>query len=257
MFTNMAKKIGFLGCGKIGKAVADDIVLQGINTISYIQDPYYTAHSDKITCPIVTKLDINLLKETDIVVETALPSILIETAPTILQHCDMVVFSVTAFSDESFYNKVVEVCREHGTRIYIPHGAILGIDGLADAGDLLKEVTIETIKPPAALGRSDTQRTVLYEGSTREACKAYPRNVNVHACIAMAGVGFDKMKSLIISDPDITENCHHIVAVGEGFKFELNISSFSSGGVTGAYTPISACGSVRKATESNDIFMFV
>ncbi len=253
----MDHRIGFLGCGKIGKAIANDILSCGINTISFIQDPFYTNEGETISCPVVCELDVSLLQGTDLVVETAMASTLKENAPTILKYCDMLTFSVTAFSDQAFYDQVVEICKENGTHIYLPHGAIIGIDGLADAGDLLHEVTVETIKPPAALGRTDKERTVLYEGTTRDACEAYPRNVNVHACIAMAGVGFDKMTSRIISDPSTTENSHHIVAIGEGFRFELDIASFSTSGVTGAYTPTSACGSVRRATASSDIFLFV
>lgn len=252
----MEKRIGFLGCGKIGRAILDDVVKQALNTVSFVQDPNLDEASG-LPCPIVRARDTALLEQTDLVVECAVASVLKAEAPEILKHCDLLLFSVTAFSDQAFYDLVVKTCSEYGTHVYLPHGAIIGIDGIADAGDLLHEVTVETVKPPRALGRTDTERTVLYDGSTRGACEAYPRNVNVHACIAMAGVGFDKMRSRIISDPETTENTHHILAEGDGFRFDMTISSFSSNGVTGSYTPGSACGSVRRVVGSSDVFRFV
>jgi len=52
----------------------------------------------------------------------------------------------------------IELCRAHNTHIYIPHGAILGLDGIYDARPILRNVTIETIKNPNSLGRDDTER---------------------------------------------------------------------------------------------------
>ncbi len=253
----MGKRIAFLGCGKIGSTMLKDVLEQGTSTVSFVQDPMLDEATANLPCPLVKETTIDLLKETDIVVESAIASVLKTEALTILKYCDMMTFSVTAFGDKEFYDAAEAICQEYGTHIYLPHGAIIGIDGLADAGDLLYEVTMETIKPPQALGRTDTERTVLFDGTTRGACEAYPRNVNVHACVALAGVGFDKMKSRIISDPNTTENTHHILAVGEGFRFALDISSFSTSGVTGAYTPSSACGSVRRVAGSKSVFRFV
>lgn len=252
----MSKKIGFLGCGKIGRAILEDVIRQGLHTPSFVQDPALDG-ADGIPCPVVRERDDALLAQTDLVIECAVASVLKAEAPEILKHSDLLLFSVTAFADQAFYDLVVETCKQHGTHVYLPHGAIVGVDGIADASELLHEVTVETVKPPKALGRTDTERTVLYDGSTRGACAAYPRNVNVHACLAMAGVGFDKMHSRIISDPDTTENTHHIVATGDGFRFDMTISSFSTSGVTGAYTPGSACGSVRRVIGANDVFRFV
>ena len=92
---------------------------------------------------------------------------------------------------------------EWGRKIYIPHGAVLGYDGIFDGREVLEEVCITTTKKPANLGSSVTEKTVLFEGSTREACKKFPRNVNVHAGIAIAGLGFDKTRSRIVADPDV------------------------------------------------------
>lgn len=139
-----------------------------------------------------------------------------------------------------------DLCNTYGHTFYVPHGAILGLDGVFDGCSVLESVKITTIKKPKNLGRTDTKRTVLYEGPTRGACKAYPRNVNVHAGIAIAGLGFEKTQSVIIADPDSPGNTHKIEIEAEGCQFIIDVLSKPVSGVTGVYTPVSACSSVRR-----------
>ena len=114
-----------------------------------------------------------------------------------------------------------------------------------------------TTKSPKSLGRTDEERTVVYDGPTRGACKAYPRNVNVHASIALAGIGFDQTCSKIISDPAVSTNAHEIHLEGDGMDIRMNIESFAAGAVTGAYTPHSACGSLDRICEEGSGRVFV
>ena len=100
-------------------------------------------------------------------------------------------------------------------------------------------------------------RTVVYEGSTREACRQFPRNVNVHATLALAGLGFDQTLSRIIADPVVTTNSHLIEAYGDGVNFKIQVASTAGEGVTGAFTPISAYGSLERVLEKKDGCFFV
>jgi aspartate dehydrogenase len=97
----------------------------------------------------------------------------------------------------------------------------------------------------------------LYEGSTRGACKAYPKNVNVHAATALAGLGFDRTVSTIVSDPELHANTHEILVEGKGFNFHIKVSSTSQGLVTGVYTPLSAYGSLCRSASTNSGILFV
>ena len=72
------------------------------------------------------------------------------------------------------------------------------------------------------------------------------RNVNVHAALALAGIGFDKTHSKIVADPSVNTNTHEIHIVGKGIDFTIRVSSFSEGGVSGKYVPLSACGSLDR-----------
>lgn len=249
----MTKKVGFLGCGKIGGAMLHHLQEQGVQ-VTFIQDIFCQGETD---IPVISAQDTGLLEGTDLVVECATAQVLKENVEGILTHSDLMVFSVTAFADEDFSERVRGLMAETGHKVYLPHGAILGLDGLFDGRHLFDHVHTITTKNPPSLGRSDTEVTVVYEGNTRQVCQLYPRNVNVHAAIALATLGFDRCTSTIISDPSVSTNAHKIMVSSEGIHFELNISSFTTGGVTGKYTPFSACGSLDRVLELGEGFRFV
>ena len=164
-------------------------------------------------------------------IETAVASVVIAVAPIVLKYSDFIAFSTTAFAEEGFPEQVNGLCEKYGHSFYIPHGAILGLDGIFDGRKVLESVKITTIKKPKNLGRTDDVRTILYEGPTRGACKAYPRNVNVHAGIAMAGLGFEKTQSVIIADPNSPGNTHKIEIEAEGCRFTIDVLSKCQGRV--------------------------
>lgn len=249
------KKIGFLGCGKIGGALLRHVAEMADAQPAFIQDPFFPETA--APCPVIRQADPQYYCGTDLIVECATADALKVQIATILSHCDLLMFSVTAFSDEQFERETRELCERHGRRIYLPHGAILGIDGLYDARTLLRTVRVTTTKSPKSLGLPDGKRTVVYEGPTREACRQFPRNVNVHATVALAGIGFDRTFSRIIADPAVTTNSHLIEAVGEGVNFTLQVESAAGEGVTGAFTPVSACGSLDRALLAHGTCLFV
>ena len=248
-------KIGFIGCGKIGGKMLSDLQTGGKHQIVFIQDPMFD--KAKADCPVISECKEELLKETDLVIETATAAVLKNNIEQVLKNCDLMVFSVTAFADPDFYEKVQELTEQYHHRVFLPHGAILGIDGIGDGRALIHQISITTTKNPASLGRTDTERTVIYDGNTRGACEAYPRNVNVHATVALAGVGFEKTHSVLIADPSVDSNTHRIVVDGAGIHFDLTISSQSTGGVTGKYTPYSAVASMHRILGDSEGFWFV
>jgi aspartate dehydrogenase len=247
--------IGFLGCGKIGKAMVKHLKAGTDHTVAFVQDPFFD-NDGLLDCPVLGHLDKSVCRA-DLVVECATADVLKQYYEHYFRQGDVMVFSVTAFSDEAFAEEAFALCRSHNTRIYFPHGAILGLDGIFDARALLTRVTIETIKNPRSLGREDEVRTVLFEGPAREACQLYPRNVNVHAEIALAGLGFDRTQSRIVSDPGVDTNSHVICVSGEGINCRLEITTPATGGVTGQYTPVSACGSLDRVLGGRMPYQFV
>ena len=238
-------RIGFLGYGKIGKAVAAHVLERG-DEVAFVQDPFVT---DAGGAPIVSEADERLLAGADLVVECAMASVLKDNFDAIIEHCSILCFSLTAFADEAFLAHAIDACERTGNTVFVPPGASLGLDGIADGSRIIESVSITTTKSPKSLGLDPaaySEPTVVLDGSTRDACSAFPRNVNVHAAVALAGIGFDRTQSRIVADPSVSTNAHVIEVKGEGIEFELHISSFTTGGVTGIYTPLSACGSIDR-----------
>ncbi|QDR79805.1 aspartate dehydrogenase domain-containing protein [Sporomusa termitida] len=243
----MKKKVGIIGYGTIGKHVFEKLSQDEVEFAFVLER---MAIADNKNGHLFTDSTEEIVRKcaagVDLVIETATSQAVIELAPTILKVADMVVFSATAFADQEFLHQIKQICQTSGHNLYIPHGAILGLDGIFDGKDVLQAVSVTTTKRPENLGRTDTCRTILYEGSTRNVCKLYPRNVNVHAAIALAGLGFDKTQSKIISDPDSPGNTHSIEIKAQGCSFKIEVLSEPISGVTGAYTPVSAYSSIRR-----------
>ena len=249
------KKIAFLGGGKIGRAMLSHVQEKKNAEVAFVYDPFL---KEETVCgvKVVSEIDRGMFEGLDLVVECATAEVVKANLEDILSTCSFMPFSMTAFQEDALREKAKELCARYGTNVFLPHGAILGLDGIFDGRDAFTEVSIETIKNPASLGRDDREKTVVYEGPTREATKLYPRNVNVHAAVALAGIGFDRTHSMITSDPAVNTNTHVIHLTGPGIDFTIRVSSFSEGGVSGKYVPLSACGSLDRVLGGSG-FKFV
>ncbi|MCL2502641.1 MAG: DUF108 domain-containing protein [Bacteroidales bacterium] len=238
------KKIALIGFGTIGKKLYEQICADRLLEVAFIYDP-----QAKVPHPVAlghppTGKDFATV---DLAVEAALPQTVADFGRDILKHTHFMPFSLTSLANPELLDDLLYIANIHQHQLFIPHGAILGLDGIFDGNRLWDHVQIVTTKNPKSLGRSDTEKYVIFEGSARQVARLMPRNVNVHAALALAGIGFDKTKSILVSDPNCTENTHLITAQNADTVFEISIKSNPVGAVTGAFTPVSAYGSVLRA----------
>jgi aspartate dehydrogenase len=114
------------------------------------------------------------------------------------------------------------------SRVYIPSGAICGIDGLKSASaGRIDSVTLTTRKPPKGLEGApylkergiDPARfkdeTVVFDGSAKDAIKGFPQNVNVSAVLSLAGIGAARTRVRIIASPGSERNIHEVEITGD------------------------------------------
>src|SRR5690606_463696 len=99
---------------------------------------------------------------------------------------DLVVSSIGVFKDAGFLERVRTLTERERTQIFLPSGAIGGLDVLqsARATGGLERVELTTRKSPASLGMEAVEERVLFEGSAFDAVEKFPKNVNVALVLA-------------------------------------------------------------------------
>ncbi|WP_425644199.1 aspartate dehydrogenase domain-containing protein [Agrobacterium leguminum] len=241
-------RVGIIGGGTIGRAILEDLVTSRLAEVDYVLVSGRRGDRDlgSFSGAVLTDVEEASARPVDLVIEAALPEVLARVAPTMLQNGNVCGFSCTALADRGTEAAIRRASGTSGFSYYVPHGAILALDGLADGRDVIETVTITTAKSGKSLGMDDAVEGVVFEGAARDVCARFPRNVNVHAAIALAGIGFDRTVSRVVAVPGQEAMEHRVEVTGQGFTWDIRVSSQSLGGVTGAYTPRSAIGSVRR-----------
>ncbi|UCH88630.1 MAG: aspartate dehydrogenase [Thermoplasmata archaeon] len=238
-------KVGLIGAGFIGTTLAKVMEKMKEIEIVYLIDnspAQARALADSLKkVKAVENLE-DVLPKIDLVIEAASQDAVKKYAVKILKAGkDIMVLSVGAFGDEKLWRRVQSTAKKYRGRVYIPSGAVVGIDGLKGAAIAqIRCVEIETIKPPKSLEGAPfisrkkidltkiKEPTVIYEGSAREAVKYFPKNVNIAACISLAGLGFDKTRVKLIADPNATRNEHNIHVKGRFGEFSCKIENMPS-----------------------------
>lgn len=167
---------------------------------------------------IVEELDDLLALSPDAVIEAAGQASAKAAAARILRSgSDLYLLSSGILADEAVFDVLVRAAEEGDSDIVIPAGALAGFDGLATLSRMRPtEVTYRSTKPVKAwVGTpAETQfdlaaltaKTVIFRGTAREAALAYPKNANLAATVALAGIGFDKTQVELVADPAASRN---------------------------------------------------
>lgn len=227
-------KIGLIGCGAIGSTVALAIAegkIPGIELLA-IADPVATDAARKAAaaagCPLLDDDHSLLALHPDLVVEAASQEVVRARACAVLESgADLLIVSVGALADPALMERLLSAAHRCGRRIYVPSGAVGGVDIIksAAAGGI-EEVRLTTTKPPPSLAGAPYVRqrgialealqapTVIYEGPACEAVRLFPQNVNVAATIALAGIGLEKTTVRIVADPAAARNVHEVFVRG-------------------------------------------
>jgi aspartate dehydrogenase len=241
----MPHKIGLIGCGAIGTEIAKAIekgrimaeLVAVCDRNSKCADKLIESLSKK---PVRADLD-ELVDLSDIVVEAASQRAVPAIARAALEKGkSLMIMSVGALADIELYRDVKKMAADHNARVYIPSGAISGLDGLKSASlGTIQKVTLTTTKKPASLDgapyitdnkidlKALSEPTLLFEGTAAEAVKAFPANVNVAATICLAARE-GEVRVRIIADPTIKVNRHEIVAEGDFGQITTRVENVPS-----------------------------
>ena len=238
------KKIGLLGCGAIGTQIALAIDSGKMNAhVTYIYD-FDKNKSETLNSKLTKKSIIvenpHLLSSNsvDLVVEAASQDAVKNHALSILQNRrDLMIMSVGALLDESVLDVLLEACREFKKNIYLPSGAIAGLDAIKSIKNEINSITLITTKNPKSLKGAKFFETnkidvdnikdslTLFDGNAKDAVNLFPANINVAALLSLAGLGSEKTKVRIIADPNTDKNTHSIEVNGKFGRINITVEN--------------------------------
>jgi aspartate dehydrogenase len=197
------------------------------------------AHPDKHVhspCPVFEDSEALIRLEPDLVIECASQRALIAFGARVLaSSIDLIAASVGALADDAVSSRMRSAAAGNA-KLYIPSGALAGVDALAAARPIgISRVRYTRRAPPSVWLRSgaiDADRATdvrapfhVYRGNAREAALKYPKNANVTATIALAGLGFERTEVELIADPGSPGNIHRLDADGEFGQMHCEIST--------------------------------
>ncbi len=241
-----------VGCGAIGSKLAiaiDSGKVRGATLLALVDIVRDSAHKLKLRLRNDVSVFTNLseltsspeFKNVDLFIEAASQTAAKSLSKTIVEsRKDLLLMSVGALADEALLSHLLNAAITHGTHIYVPSGAIAGIDAIKSVKATLESVKLTTTKNPRALAGapffntsdigldSIKEKKLVYEGTAADAVSKFPANINVAAILALAGIGIHETKVRIVADPHITVNQHQIEAVGAFGEMVITVRNVPS-----------------------------
>ncbi len=234
-------RLAIVGSGALGSIIARAIVKdlrEDFELVGILSGRYENALklADEVNTKAYRDLDEVLEERPDYIIEAAGPAVVKEMGEKILaKGINLIVLSVGAFADESFYKAMASLARENNCRVHLTSGAVGGFDVLSSAM-LMEEgrVQILTEKAPKSLvgapyleGKelSEVEAVDVFTGTAKEAIEAFPKNINVAVATALASAGVDKTKVTIRSVPELKSNRHTIKFQGDRVRVAVQIES--------------------------------
>jgi aspartate dehydrogenase len=225
MLSKKRKKVGIVGCGAIGQEIAlfIDKKLKKHAFISVLCDKE-KSKAEELSNKLSTKPEIKgisyLVKRADLVIECAHANCVKEVLRKVIDFKkEAMMLSVGGLVKEE---RLLKEAEKRGINIYLPSGAICGIDGIeALSFAKIKKITLTTSKPPSGFLGADylkkkkinleniKKEKTIFKGKIKEAVKFFPQNINVSATLFFAS-GFKDIEVVIKANPYIKRNIHRI-----------------------------------------------
>jgi len=236
-------KVGIAGLGAIGKVVARrlDRGIDGLTLDSVVvRDREKAARTlAALANPPALVSAAEMAERCEIIAEAVPKEAFMEIAgPALRAGRTLVTVSAAGILANP---EAIELARDHGGRIILATGALLGLDAVRAAAEgEIREVRMITRKPPNALigapylvenGISVEGLTAplkVFEGSARDGAAGFPANVNVAAALGLAGIGPDRTRLEIWADPALDRNTHTIRVSADSADFEMSIANVQS-----------------------------
>ena len=226
-------KIGLIGRGAIARYVTSALTERGQSVDVVLLRPERVPPDATVECGSVAAIPAGI----DLMIDCAGHAALVDHGPKILARgIDLVTVSLGALANPATEAALAQAARDGGSKLHLASGAIGALDCLnaARIGGLTS-VLYTGRKPPKGWRGSPAESKLdldtleagsetHFHGSARDAAMEYPKNANVAAAVALAGLGFDDTQVRLIADASIERNIHEISASGSFGQFRFEIS---------------------------------
>ncbi len=264
-------RLALVGFGAIGQALArllkadaDLRITQIVTTPRSGEEARRNAAQLAPHALLLNEIDMTPAQRPDLVAECAgHAAIESHVVPALRAGVPCVMASVGALAEGDTFLRLEQAARQGGTRLQLIAGAVGALDAL-DAARIggLDRVLYVGRKPPPSWSGTPAERVcdllrldapcVVFEGSARSAALAFPKNANVAATVALAGLGLDRTEVRLIADPGVERNVHRVEASGAFGRLELQLENLAlaSNPRTSALTVYSLARAVRNASAA-------
>lgn len=236
-------RVGILGVGSIGQTFARAVDEGRFEAQLVAICDQESAKAESFAASLASRAPVGsideLIERTDLVVEAASQAVLPVLVPKALaKRRDLLVLSVGGLlGHEEWFREA----HEKGCRIFVPSGAIAGLDGIKSASiGRIDSAVLTSRKPAAALKGTKfvTERgiavdemkeaTVIFEGTAEEAARAFPTTSNVAASLRLAVDASVPVRVRVVAVPGGTQNVHEIRVQGEFGELAVDVKNVPS-----------------------------
>ena len=261
-------RLAIIGFGAIGQELARVLQADGnLQITQIVTTPRSTAQARSVAARLAphalvsNEIAMSPGDGPDLVAECAgHAAIAAHVIPALQAGIPCVVASVGALAEPGLYARLEDAAMHGQARVQLISGAIGGLDALAAARiGGLDRVLYTGRKPPRSWQGTPAERVcalsqlvapcVVFEGSARDAATAFPKNANVAATVALAGLGLDRTEVELVADPGVERNIHRLQAWGAFGHLDLRMENLalSTHPKTSALTVYSLARAVRSA----------
>ncbi|HXU20361.1 MAG TPA: aspartate dehydrogenase [Verrucomicrobiae bacterium] len=235
-------KIGLLGVGAIGKTIATALDQKQVDAELVALSDQDCARAEQLSSELSNQPPVlsveEMIDRCELAVEAASQAALPDFVPKALARGrDMLIMSVGGLLGRHQWFREAET---KGCRIYVPSGAIAGLDGIKSASiGRIDSAELTSRKPVKALAGSKyildhgiqldgmKEDTVIFDGSAEEAAQAFPATSNVAASLRLA-VDRAAVRVRVVAVPGGSENVHEIRVQGEFGRLSMRVENVPS-----------------------------
>ena len=150
-------RVGLIGCGNIGRVIAAHVAESDSFSMGGVLDVNGERASSLLSDfgfrirPSETIDD--LIEKCDVVVEAASQEVVRKFAVLVLNAGrELIVMSAGALVDQSFLAEVRRAAEDNKVNVYVPSGALCGVDGIKAAGvGVIDSVLLVSTKPTSGV----------------------------------------------------------------------------------------------------------